>query len=1511
MGKKKKNKKHLTIEGQLERHYLDERHTERNEVLWHAWCQNKRWLSQLLEATMSSFPTYSKHDESHAVTVLHNIEMILGEDRIRELSASDCFMILHTVYIHDIGMVITHADREKIVKNEKFHDMVMELGEDNDIVFEKAVKALQQTKYEYDDEDSKEEQMKKLYTDKLSVYYAILHLIANFRRTEHGEMSEDRLTDWTLRSEKLGTGFSMAGIPQRIFLLIAKCAGLHVDSDFEHIMKLPQEDNGYVSDYLHPRFVAVLLQLGDILDMDNDRFHPLTKEFVGIFPEISERHYEKHQAIRRLYIRPDIISIEADCSSQEALRLVRKECDILKNLLKEAGYNWMLICPRNFSGALPTVDSVKLYLEGIQIPEELVATQFRISQSKAFAILEGSNVYKGQFVFLREFLQNAIDASKMQYWQECVRTWGYYKSRDELKNMSPDEMESILSTNKFPIEIEMQIVKRNDLREEFPVTEEDIKELRDRKNRGKWQYGVKVRIKDFGTGIDKESILNIAKVGNSRKRDRHIIAEMPEWLKPTAEFGIGLQSAFILTNVFKCSTFTRSNEKYEVTFSTVKSNYYEGYINVKPKEYFDTPKDDSYGTVFEVFVPAKKKMLHELYPAAWDGKDYFDEDYEVLRPLRHSAELLAQMVLYLDEQIGEQIFPIHLKVDPAPGVVIPLNLSDKNRINRLKSNLSNNKTWYDELKDIAAYTENEKLNKFIQYTVVDRDWNGSGKSWILYYQKDRNDDLYKNTDYKNNILIEKTDHSTGLLDCWNMHFYFWDNDLCTFCTINMKNLLRGEQREQERVYRHGECGDESTGVRIYYKGIELDEIELPDLGNELIQSIDIKGKLSREYINLSRKGFTEKGKMYFLKEIYEPLLESVRDILKSMNKNQFDQVKTVIKDSLEQKKELIETLAEIMESNVYPYFDIETDLFFRQNKIFLSSDTIRTIENIKNKLTELCKESIVIITMLAFFAQKDEFNPLFRLSCDDGEVGKCCWNEALECARDYGKWLQEELKGRSVLFSIEHRPEINLEKMTELSGQASGTITFPDIFSQKNRYMIVSKRENAFAPWKQFLTPIYQKREIKYYEDPIDIVKQYILTDSFSQEKNGLEEKLQKMGQTALKIGQHYGVLDMGASFEMSPGEYLQQYFLKWMLKYIPTMALFTSEDGNIRVNIIHGKTFPFIFVNKSFKVLVVKRIMEEAKWHGIQRFSIPAWQRTEYIKCRELPYTHYFVKRGYMAEESYGKLIFPFGMEDLNIIMAKMNSPQSRNNLKKLKHLFEILNIEKYLTLQFYYDDNSIARQIKKIWDKDAEIQKKCLQYYEYFRDDWKNGHKKVYNVTNEVREEYRSFTLNCIRKQKKLQEENACEREFQLEDIRKLGEQCIDLFTRILLKAIGEFYEIELLKSIHFSQKEDYGLLSAGWMYVIERKYMADASEIAKYKTEYLDMLQDEKSKSYFTQKKIVDYIAEHNHSGLQSNYLWNCWIRCIKEVFDVFIEIEMNDFCNPQKDLPDVEFFEKKLL
>lgn len=119
----------LTIERQLQIYEKHPDGDERAATLWHAWQQNKRWLIRLLELTLASFPSYSRHDSSHADAVLHNIERVLGEKRIALLSATDCFAILHTVYIHDIGMAILAEDRTKIVKSDDFVEMVDELAE--------------------------------------------------------------------------------------------------------------------------------------------------------------------------------------------------------------------------------------------------------------------------------------------------------------------------------------------------------------------------------------------------------------------------------------------------------------------------------------------------------------------------------------------------------------------------------------------------------------------------------------------------------------------------------------------------------------------------------------------------------------------------------------------------------------------------------------------------------------------------------------------------------------------------------------------------------------------------------------------------------------------------------------------------------------------------------------------------------------------------------------------------------------------------------------------------------------------------------------------------------------------------------------------------------------------------------------------------------------------------------------------------------------------------------------
>ncbi len=1509
MGKKRK-KVHLTIEGQLEYYYQKDQHTERNEILWHAWCQNKRWLSQLLETTMGSFPAYSRHDESHAKNVLHNIEMILSEKRIKELSASDCFMLLHTVYIHDIGMVITYEEREAIVNNDKFIDMIKEMEDENDPVFQRAIKALQRQNYDYEGESDKEEQLKKLYLDKLAVYYAILHLIATFRRPEHGDLSNERLEEWTLKSEKLGSGFSMAGIPQRIFLWIAKCAGLHTASTFEHIMELPQEDNGFASDYLHPRFVAVLLQLGDILDMDNDRFHPLTRECIGAMPELSKRHYEKHQAIRRLYIKRDKISIEADCASQEALRLVRKECDMLKDILTEAGYYWSQICPEKFSGSLPTIESVKLYLQGFQIPEELVTTQFKISQKKAFAILEGANVYKDQFVFLREFLQNAIDASKIQYWNECVRTRGYFKDKDDMKGMSPDQLEELLSTNIFPIEIEMEIAKQDEKKDIVPIEKEDIAALRRGEKNDLVIYGVKVRIKDFGTGIDKESIKCIASVGDSRKRERYIIQEMPEWLKPTAEFGIGLQSAFILTNTFKCNTFTRSNEKYEITFSTVKSNYYEGFINVRPVEQF-SDKDNAYGTCFEVFVPAQKKLLHELYPAAWDGKDYYDKDYAELRPLRHSAELLAQMALYLDSIIGEQLFPIHLNVKESPYVIIPLNLTEKNRIKKLKYRLIPNTLKLEKTEEIKRLEEteekfetivrknfDEKQAEIMIRLFQEREWERDGKAWAFYYKK------YENSE----VVIEKNEETMALLDCRDGHLYYWDNKLCAFCLVNMVNFLLLERQQIEKSDKN--CEKKSYGVTIYYKGIILDEMELPGIGNELLQCIDIKGKLEREYVSLSRKGFTEKGKDYFLHEIYMPLLESILKILKIMNQKQSEIVVKYVEETLTEKNTMLGVLAKKLE--LWNSGD---------KKIIGVTDQagwIDKFEEKKNQLLVIFKENVISLTMIAFFAQQGTFDPLIEIGYGNIENKYCCWSEVIEHIRKYcreriiiensGMVQVDELWHHfleaSVLFHIRLRPQVDLDNNNE-RGRQSDWITFPDIFSDTKQFMIVSKRENRSASWKQFLVPVWSIEEEKESGNTsiIQSLKKYSMIETSSDEKKKMEARILKMGDNALTLARSYGTDSYGNSDTMEPDEYLQQYFLKWLLQYIPTVAIFMSDDGNTRVNIIHGKTFPFVFMDVASKKLILRRIMEETETYGIQRFSVPAWQGLENLSCKDLPYSHYFIKRGYMARESYSKVIFPFSKDELDKINGLIYSEEALHITDKLNMLGKRLNIQKQLR-DINFNSKDKNPKVNELLEciKDVDLKEEVKSIYDLFIDSGINNMERMFE---RVRTEYRNFIVFMLN-QGRFQKVDS------LESLEKDSENWDYVYIWLLLRVLYNRYTTNKIslngKRILLEDKKN-GLkikgvepeiiekiknsLVSAWYYILENKYIENAKNVSIYRKTYEKDMELSNGVAYQKRERILSYIERNRKSVLHREYLQNCWMHYVAEVFEVFESMEKEQY------------------
>lgn len=69
---------------------------------------------------------------------------------------------------------------------------------------------------------------------------------------------------------------------------------------------------------------------------------------------------------------------------------------------------------------------------------------------------------------------------------------------------------------------------------------------------------IRITCEDKGTGISEATLLRMTKyVGDSHQREQEYTENyknMPYWLRPTAAFGIGLQSIFFVAKTFEVET---------------------------------------------------------------------------------------------------------------------------------------------------------------------------------------------------------------------------------------------------------------------------------------------------------------------------------------------------------------------------------------------------------------------------------------------------------------------------------------------------------------------------------------------------------------------------------------------------------------------------------------------------------------------------------------------------------------------------------------------------------------------------------------------------------------------------------------------------------------------------------------------------------------------------------------------------------------------------------------------
>lgn len=580
------------------------------QVLLHQWGFDERLVGRALQSVADTFKHYSLHDESHSLQILVNIERVLGRRGIEQLGASDIWMLLETAYLHDIGMVVPYAEKEKLLADQT---LVQFLAEDDSLEAKRILESLK----------SKDE---LTAVEMLELHEGFNQILAERFRKIHPDKSEHYChSPGSINLASPRTHL----IPERIWKLIGRICKLH-GRDFDEVMELPQKQVGIGNDDIHPRLIACLLRLGDLLDIDNNRFCPVMCCLTGHAPSSTKAHQDKHHSVQFFNLDNNKVDATAICQTEEGYDATRSWFDYLEQELTVQTMRWSDIRPSEAFPALPGVGELNVGLVGYDLNGR-DRPKFNLASERALEILSGNNIYSSKYACIRELLQNALDATLIRIWLEEFQHL----------DLSKRTIERLVSIGqKYPISIELKSCGSVN---EAPSDKSVFRLV----------------IRDVGVGFDATDLTEFQTVGISAvKRNRYkIIKNMPAFMRPTSSFGIGFQSVFMLSdeiNISSRSALSHFNKNIKIT------RRQNGVVLQVADIKQEAPEIRTPGVEIElklVFDKVPKKFSVRM--GRWEGVERFDPVFDTTWNVE--IQSLMNEILAIAWQI-----PVPLLVNGAP-----------------------------------------------------------------------------------------------------------------------------------------------------------------------------------------------------------------------------------------------------------------------------------------------------------------------------------------------------------------------------------------------------------------------------------------------------------------------------------------------------------------------------------------------------------------------------------------------------------------------------------------------------------------------------------------------------------------------------------------------------------------------------------------------------------------------------------------------------------------------------
>lgn len=494
-------------------------------------------VSDHLKKIMNVLPEFDIHDESHSKKVLENIEKLIGENKLEELSSYELFLLYMSSYLHDAAMAISDWEINVLLLTEgtdKYFINNASIKNDlkSPLSFSKAKQIIESNKqdiYIKFDSDVKEWMFSPSTENELIDYLS--NLLREYQEHRNGfgkelrnisskdefeELNNFIRTDYIrdthhLRVEKyiknmekdISNTFQQKAWGKQLVNHLAQICRSHGE-DISFIEKLPSNIQYSDVSTTNIQFISIMLRLGDIIHFSFDRAPVQLRSSKQFKSEYSFQQWSiKNEGVNYTIVDGKI-NFMAYCEEPD-------------NYFKLHQYiDWIEFEIQNYHKYIGKWDSkYKIKLdetvnrgnitnnESKFIPKR--GLSFSLSQRKIIELLMGVGLYKDKYACLRELYQNSLDACK------CMI------SRNKSNSIDKKGL------------IEFGLIQEIDQTYLYCL--------------------------DNGIGMDEHIIEKyLLNIGNSYYKSPEFFKNQSKWggnFTPTSQFGIGILSCFMIGDSIK------------------------------------------------------------------------------------------------------------------------------------------------------------------------------------------------------------------------------------------------------------------------------------------------------------------------------------------------------------------------------------------------------------------------------------------------------------------------------------------------------------------------------------------------------------------------------------------------------------------------------------------------------------------------------------------------------------------------------------------------------------------------------------------------------------------------------------------------------------------------------------------------------------------------------------------------------------------------------------------------